>query len=205
MTSSKKPFNSLTPTPTLPLSPPSKSNHQTPINTSTGLFRSRISPKLRSRLYFAAQGRTKQSFRDECDINRIMKNFAVTGTLGHLAKHPPQYGDVAGLDFQEAMQIVASANEMFASLPAAMRERFANDPGRMLQFIQNPDNVEEGIKLGLLERRPEPATPLQTPPASAAPAAPPAGAAASAGGGLPTPPPPQPRKGLHESLLHPWC
>ena len=32
-------------------------------------------------------GRTKQSFRDETDINQIMKRAQVTGTISHLNKH----------------------------------------------------------------------------------------------------------------------
>ena len=36
---------------------------------------------------------TKQSFKDECDINKIMAKFQKTGAIEHYAKHAPSYGD----------------------------------------------------------------------------------------------------------------
>ena len=41
---------------------------------------------------------TKQSFKDECDINKIMAKFQKTGALNHYAKHAPQYGDASGIE-----------------------------------------------------------------------------------------------------------
>ena len=40
----------------------------------------------------------KQSFKDACDINLIMKRHAKTGVLDHLNVNPGTYGDFANAD-----------------------------------------------------------------------------------------------------------
>lgn len=97
-----------------------------------------------------SEDRTKQSFKDECDINIIMKRFERTGTLNWVNRHSPQYGDVSGLEFQTAMDIVAAGKSAFAALPARIRDRFRNDPAQFLDFVQNPANAAEAAELGLL-------------------------------------------------------
>lgn len=92
---------------------------------------------------------TKQSFKDECDINKIMAKFQKTGAIEHYAKHQPQYGDTTGIDYLDCLNVVANANTMFEELPSTIRKKFENDPRQFLDFVQNPDNQEEMIELGL--------------------------------------------------------
>lgn len=106
--------------------------------------------KQREQIMFADQGRTKQSMSAECDINNIMEKFQKTGVVDFVNKHAPQYGDATGVDFQNSMQIVTKANEMFADLPSTVRKRFNNNPAELLEFCENPDNRQEAIRLGLL-------------------------------------------------------
>ena len=61
-----------------------------------------------------------------------------------------EYRDVDGIDYQESMQMVASANSMFEELPSALRKRFQNDPAQLLSFVHDDANVVEAHKLGLL-------------------------------------------------------
>ncbi|WNK12452.1 MAG: internal scaffolding protein [Microvirus sp.] len=117
-------------------------------------------PKRKVALTFPAQGRTKQSFKEECDINTIMNRFSRTGVLP-VTNRTPTYGDIADLDFQGAMDLVAAGREMFAALPSKVRERFANDPAKLLQFVQDPENGPEARKLGLLA--PDVPSPQATP------------------------------------------
>ena len=42
---------------------------------------------------FPEAGKTRQSFKDECDINRIVDTYARTGMVNHLPRVAPQYGD----------------------------------------------------------------------------------------------------------------
>ena len=44
-----------------------------------------------------SDGRTKQAFKDQCDINKILKKASVTGSIAHLQKYPELiYGEFNG-------------------------------------------------------------------------------------------------------------
>lgn len=95
-------------------------------------------------------GLTKQSFKDECDINNILKKYEKTGILEHRAKYEGQYADVTGtVDYQTALNTVRDAEAAFMSLPASIRTEFENDPHEFLEFAQNPENEEALIEMGL--------------------------------------------------------
>jgi phage internal scaffolding protein len=98
---------------------------------------------------FPKYGLTKQSFKDECDINRIMDKYQKTGAVSHFNRHSPRYGDHSGMDFHEAMNVITETQRMFGDLPSTVRNKFANDPGLFLDFIQNPENADEMAALGL--------------------------------------------------------
>lgn len=98
-------------------------------------------------------GRTKQSFRDECDINRIMARYIETGMLEGRDPNAARYLDVTDLqsmDYQAALNFVIDAQASFFDLPSAIRSRFQNDPGALIAFLDNPVNKDEAIRLGLL-------------------------------------------------------
>lgn len=126
-------------------------------------FRTAYGPKARSKLICPEKGRTKQSHKAECDINNILARFQRTGVLEFVNNRQAQWGDVTGIDYQNAMNLVAETKEHFAELPSNVRNRFNNDPVEYLDFVSDLGNTDEAIKLGLLERaRPaddEPAKP----------------------------------------------
>ena len=99
----------------------------------------------------SGESRTKQSFAKECDINHIMAKYQKTGAITHFAKHSPQYGIADGQTFQDAMNLVCEAQEMFNELPSSIRSRFGNDPAAFLDFVNDEGNADEMIKLGLIE------------------------------------------------------
>lgn len=97
-----------------------------------------------------ADSRTKQSFKDDCDIRVIARRFGLTGQLPeNLAV--PQYGDFTGApaDFQTAMQVVLDGRATFMQLPASVRKRFGNDPGAFMEFVHDEKNYDEALKLGV--------------------------------------------------------
>ncbi len=100
-------------------------------------------------IIFAEKGRTKQSFKDECDINNIMAKYQKTGAIAHLNTHGAEYGFATSQDFASAMRTITIAQDMFDGLPSSIRNRFANDPGQFLDFVQDADNKKEGQDLGL--------------------------------------------------------
>lgn len=97
-------------------------------------------------------GVTKQSFKEDCDINVIMERY-VPSEVGSV---PPMFGDFTEApDFMAAQAILLDAQEKFGALPSKVRERFANDPARFLEFVNDPANSDEAIALGLATKRPE--------------------------------------------------
>lgn len=100
----------------------------------------------------ASEDRTQQSFRDECDINFLMKRYEKTGILPSARDSVPQFADVTGMDFMASMQQVAEVSGAFSMLDARTRARFENDPSRMLDFLADPANMDEAIKLGLVAK-----------------------------------------------------
>ncbi len=93
--------------------------------------------------------RTKQSFHEESEISNILKRYVKTGIIDHAARYGGEYGFASSVSFHEAMNVVTKADQMFTDLPAEVRRRFGGDPGDFLEFVQNPENQEEMISLGL--------------------------------------------------------
>ena len=92
----------------------------------------------------------QQHFKDECDINNILRQFNITGLLPE-APLSPRYGDFTGIgDYHTALNQVIAAEDEFMSLPAAIRARFQNDPALLIDFLDNEENRQEAEKLGLV-------------------------------------------------------
>lgn len=102
---------------------------------------------------FPSTGCTKQSFADDCDINQIMRHWRNSGQIVHINETPPTYGDFSNVDdYQAACDSVILAQEEFDNLPAVVRDRMNNDPGRLIAFLSDPKNLEEATSLGLIEK-----------------------------------------------------
>ena len=113
--------------------------------------------------------RTKQQFKEESDINTIVRRFGLTGQLPSNVRMPVN-GDFTNVpDFRTAMDLIVAARESFDAMPADVRSRFHNDAAEFVDFCSDVKNRDEAIKLGLVEK------PLQAAPAAsvAAPATPP--------------------------------
>lgn len=104
---------------------------------------------------------TKQSFREEVDINTIIDRFHLSGELPTNIRMPV-YEDFTGVfDFHSAMNAIAQAREAFDAMPAEVRTRFNNDPGAFVDFTADRNNLAEARKLGLVppEELPPPPEP----------------------------------------------
>lgn len=93
---------------------------------------------------------TKQEFKDECDINILLKRYEHFGEMPPINHVAPQYLDVTGHDYQTHMAVVAGAQSLFNELPSHVRNRFRNDPAEFLDFCHDPANHNEMLKMGLL-------------------------------------------------------
>jgi hypothetical protein len=110
----------------------------------------------------------QQQFRDDVDINQIVKRFGITNELP-IAKEVGQYADFSEVtDFQTALQQLRRGEEAFLELPVVVRDLFGNDPGNMYGWFSRGGDVEELLDAayGPGEAR-EGSNPVPTPPAPA--------------------------------------
>lgn len=93
---------------------------------------------------------TEQQFVAECDVNNIIARYKKTNEWTHLSGKQQIFADVSEItDYQSSLQKISDAQNAFNSLPSHLRNRFENDPQNMLDFLQDPSNYHEGVKLGI--------------------------------------------------------
>ena len=72
------------------------------------------------------------------------------------------YGYFPAVDYQEAVDLVFRAQEMFSELPGSVRENFANDPAALLAFVEDANNgPAEFEAMGLKVAEPSENPPVQ--------------------------------------------
>lgn len=109
-------------------------------------------------------GKTQQQFADEADINNIVERFLKSGELPQTTPFPQSDEFQETFDFQTSMNVIVQAERSFMELPAKTRARFQNDPQQFMEFMHNPENIDEMVKLNLATTRPK--TPEPTPTAT---------------------------------------
>ncbi len=92
-------------------------------------------------------GRTKQSFANECDINLIMERAAQGGTISHLAKFEGIYADFSDFDFHGHIEKLTKGREVFDDLPAEIRREFAQSPADFFAYVNDPANKDRLAEL----------------------------------------------------------
>lgn len=115
-------------------------------------FRTPYGPRVAVKLVCADPSRAKQSMKQECDINFIVGQYKKTGLITHVSRQAGYYDNVETLDFHTAMNIIANAEQTFDQVPAHIRKKFGNDMAAFYEFAQNPENIDEMVKLGLAEK-----------------------------------------------------
>lgn len=102
-------------------------------------------------------GRTQQHFKDECDINYLLKHY------NGQTPPPAVYGDCSMFsDLQSAIERVESAYDAFDNLPSEVRQRFNQSPVEFFDFANNPSNYDELVNLGLAVKKRESHNPVNS-------------------------------------------
>lgn len=102
------------------------------------------------------RGRTKQSMKDECDINLIVATYVKTGFLSHVAKGLPTYVDVSELtDYRSALEHVRSVEDYFKGFPALVRAHFGNDAVAFMEYLETDPSREDMEEIGLMVLAPK--------------------------------------------------
>ena len=131
----------------------------------SNVFYTAFNPPPKVREVNSSPSLTQQQFAEEADINNIIASYNTTGLLTNpllQSAREPLYGDFSNLpeDYLQVQNQLLEAQTQFMELPAKIRQRFNNNPADLISFLQNPENVEEAISLGLVENistLPEPA------------------------------------------------
>lgn len=101
----------------------------------------------------AEPSRTLQAYKDQCDIRVMLRQFGVTRRIKESVVEP-MYGDFTDVgSYHDAHNRVIEAQASFMTLPAAVRERFRNDPGEAIAFLEDEGNRAEAEKLGLVPKK----------------------------------------------------
>jgi phage internal scaffolding protein len=92
----------------------------------------------------------QQHMKDECDINQIILKMT-RGNPIPVNTSQATYGDFSNAEeYQTLMNRLIDAQASFDELPATLRERFANNPANLIDFLAKKSNKDEAIKLGLI-------------------------------------------------------
>lgn len=115
----------------------------------------RANGSLRIQTHNSGKSRVQQQFKDDTDINLIMKKYEQGIMPTHLATGPGFYGDFTEIkSYEQALNALDHADQAFNLLPATIRAQFQNDPHQLTQFLANPNNLEAARDLGLISRPP---------------------------------------------------
>lgn len=120
--------------------------------------------RVRVQKFFTKPSKTRQAFKDECDINKIMRRFRdVNGVdFEDVAEMPDIsfYRDFSSFpDLRDSLHHFDRAKASFDALPAKVRQRFNNNPLDFVEFLSDSKNLDEAVSLGLAVRKPDVAVP----------------------------------------------
>lgn len=123
----------------------------------------------------SASSLAQQQFKEEADINNIIASYNTTGLLTNplvQSACQPMFGDFSNLpqDYMQVQNQLLEAQANFMDLPAKIRQRFNNNPAELISFLQNSDNFDEAVELGLMEKISKPEPTLEPKPEPPAPA-----------------------------------
>lgn len=118
------------------------------------MFHTKYNPPVVEGLTTSPVSATQQHFKDDCDINVLVARFTNGGSLPQRDPSEYSFGDFSSIDYQSALDTIIVANEQFGTLSADVRERFDNNPAKLLHFLEQDKNREEAVRLGLVARAP---------------------------------------------------
>lgn len=118
----------------------------------------------RAALHCLDESLTQQSFTDDANINVIAQRFGLND-IPSQPLDPSLFRDTTNdPELRDVLELHRAARDQFMALPAKLRKRFHNSPGELWNFVNDPENAEEAVRLGLLTAAPAPSgTPTGSP------------------------------------------
>lgn len=106
---------------------------------------------------------TKQSFKKSCDVNHILREAVKTGAIGVRSGGQGGISLINAPDLQTAMNRMIAAQRHFDALPKDIKKRFDGSFEKMMEFVADPANKDECIKMGIF-KAPEVPKPVEPTP-----------------------------------------
>lgn len=101
----------------------------------------------------AEEGKTRQEFKAESDINTLMKRgeSAIVPNL----RDGGFFADVSQIgDLHDCLEKVRLANDVFAALPPGVRAAFDNEPAKFTKAFDNPEGIAKLRELKVVAEDP---------------------------------------------------
>lgn len=111
---------------------------------------SEVFERVRTQKFCSGLSRVEKGHKKECDINLLVKRYNKTGLMQQRLENGLFGNFIDVEDYQSNLERMRDARNDFMTLPAAVRKRFKNDPGEIIDFVSDDNNKDEAIKLGLL-------------------------------------------------------
>ncbi len=117
-------------------------------------FKTAYDPPFEQGVLFTEPSMALQSEAESADVNNIIKKYEQTGVIDHV-RTVSNYSevDITDIDFEDyhsAMNIMIDSKERFDAMPSRLRERFDNDPAKLIHFLSQEFNRAEAEALGLV-------------------------------------------------------
>lgn len=111
-------------------------------------FRTQFERRIVSKSFVGVPSMTDPQYADDCTVEGIIRRY---GVLPRPDVTPIDVDVSEFQDFETCLERVTRAMESFDSLPSDIRQRFGGDPKAYYNFITDPKNVDEMVRLGLAE------------------------------------------------------
>ena len=106
-----------------------------------------VDGKLKVALKCEDETMTQQQYKKEQDIKEIIKKYGATGLLNkNIMANDPKFDDVSNIiDYQDAANKIAKAQQEFDQMPHELKEKFNYNPAKLLDYLNKSENLQEAI------------------------------------------------------------
>lgn len=95
--------------------------------------------------------KVQQHLKDEVSLECMLEKYSKTGTIKSLGQ--PIFGDFSKISsYHEAKNQLLQAESQFLAIDPKIRQKFDNDPQKMIDFLSDKKNVVQAVELGLLPK-----------------------------------------------------
>jgi phage internal scaffolding protein len=105
------------------------------------------------RIQYKTNGTCKvqKHLKDECDLEKMVERYKRTGQIRVMGE--AKFGEWSQLSsYHDAHNAIIATQEAFAKVPSKIRQKFDNDPQKLIDFIEDPKNLKECVELGLVDK-----------------------------------------------------